>query len=295
MRKVKIKKQTDANIAGMFNQIIGAGDVDIDIVEPKLRSVMQNIKQLSNILDTAVNDVLSKVFDSDCADILAYSQNLKEIKLHDDIGIAYSGLKENNYIRLTITTCRILTEYETGIVNNDYGIINRIPGFKFNPFSFSNLNIKPEWTSLTDLTKKYIFTVLQVMLTITRSIYETITSPDVDVKEFSRTITACIGNLKKQVSRCDDAFAKIEASVGMLENNFSNYHRDFIQSRNPNTILESFLIDVSQNDKTDLKTMQQFRRIIRHYQKLSQGRGATDHKMQNMFDILNSNIDAMSP
>ena len=118
------------------------------------------------------------------------------------------------------------------------------------------------------------------------------TSPDVDVTEFSEIIVKSIAAIKKQIPRCDKAFAQIEKSIGLLQNNFNGYYKDFIQSQNPSTIIESFVIDVSDSAKSDPQTARQFRKIINFYRKKTQGK-IKDPKLQAIFSALNSNINAM--
>jgi hypothetical protein len=127
---------------------------------------------------------------------------------------------------------------------------------------------------------------------MSRDVYRTITSPDVDVAEFSKSIIASITQVKKQIPRCERAFAKIEASVSLLEGNFDGYYKDFVQSQNPSTIIESFVIDVSNTGGADMQTTRQFRKIIDYYRRATQGK-IKDPKIKKVFDMLNSNFSAM--
>ena len=122
--------------------------------------------------------------------------------------------------------------------------------------------------------------------------YDTITSPDVDVKKFSKVIISSIAKVKKRIPRCEKAFEKIEQSVGLLEGNFDGYYKDFVQSKNPSTIIESFVIDVSQSGGSDPQTTRQFRKIINYYRKATQGK-IKDPKMKKIFDMLSANFNAM--
>jgi hypothetical protein len=133
---------------------------------------------------------------------------------------------------------------------------------------------------------------MKIVLDISKTVYKTLTSPDVDVKEFSKAIISSISQVKKQIPRCEKAFARIEQSVSLLEGNFDGYYKDFIQSQNPSTIIESFVIDVSQSSGGDAQTTRQFRKIISYYQKATQGK-IKDPKIKKVFDMLNANFSAM--
>lgn len=317
MKKVKIKtakKQlADKNIVNMFNQMLGTEDADPSIVIPKYVLIKDKVQSMAKILSAATEDILSKSFPEEkdgCDDIIKYVDSLNNIEYIDvppddkmtqeqakEICMSYTELKANNNIKIIIMTCKNLIGY-TGNLNVDEtfddSFIARIPGFEFTPFPFSRLNIKQIWVSpqVTDRIKKYIFTILKIVLDISKTVYKTLTSPDVNVKEFSKAIISSISQVKKQIPRCEKAFAKIEQSVSLLEGNFDGYYKDFIQSQNPSTIIESFVIDVSQSGGTDAQTTQQFRKIINYYQKATQGK-IKDPNIKKVFDMLNDNFSAM--
>jgi hypothetical protein len=317
MKKVKVKaakKQlADKNIINMFNQMLGTEDADPAIVIPKYKMIRTKVKSLSKILSAATEDVLRKSFPDEkngCDDIMTYVESLNTIEFMEvtctdnltpavakELCEAYTILKDNNNIKVIVLTCKNLIEYsgklDVGETFDD-SFIARIPGFEFSPFPFSKLNIKQIWVSpqISDRIKKYIFTVMKIVLDISKTVYKTLTSPDVDVKEFSKAIISSIAQVKKQIPRCDKAFAKIEQSVGLLEGNFDGYYKDFIQSQNPSTIIESFVIDVSQSGGGDAQTTRQFRKIINYYQKATHGK-IKDPKIKKVFDMLNANFNVM--
>ena len=280
MKKVKIKtakrQLADTSVINMFNQMVGAEDADPTIVIPKYEIVKGKVQSLSKILSAATEDVFRKSFPGEkdgCDDIMKYVAALNAIEYTDvpppdkltpekakELCASYMTLKGNNDVKIIIMTCKNLIGY-TGKLDVDPlffddSFIARIPGFDFSPFPFSRLNIKQIWMSpqITDHIKKYIFTVMKIVLDISKTVYKTLTSPDVNVKEFSNAIISSIAQVKKQIPRCDKAFAKIEQSVGLLEGNFDGYYKDFIQSQNPSTIIESFVIDVSQSGGGDAQT-----------------------------------------
>ena len=158
----------------------------------------------------------------------------------------------------------------------------------------SSLNFKVLWASprINQKMKQYFLIVLKICLSHSLEIYKLITSPDVDVDNFASAIMDAIVPLKKQIPRCDNAFAAIENSLGMLKENFGGYYKDFVRSRNPSTIIESFVKDVSSNKSRDARTAREFRTIIRYYQKQTAGK-IKDPRTQSMFDALGRNFSAM--
>jgi len=197
-----------------------------------------------------------------------------------------------------VLTCRNLIPYKN-VLNDptttyDGAFIARIPGLEFKPYPFSSFNVKHAWASpaMNDSIRKYIYTLLKVSLDICKDVYDLITSPDVDVKEFSKIIISSIAQVRKMIPRCDDAFNKIEESVALLEGRFGTYYKDFIQSKNPSTIIESFVIDVSNSGGADKRLAFQFKKIVAYYRKATQGK-IKDPKLKKIFDMLQSNFDVM--
>jgi hypothetical protein len=303
MRKAKVIKKNigDDSIVHMFNQMLGTETPDPAIIIPKYLSLKKNINTIISVF-SASNSILRTAFPSEsdgCDDIMQYVNKLREIKFIDEkkeeVCGEYASLKDNNSVKMIILTYKnlLLCDNKLHIDDKfDDSFILRMPGYEYLPLPFSSLNIKRMWASpnIALNTKRYIFTILNAILNASKDTYKTLLSPDVDVKKFSEVIVSSISKVKKQIPRCEKAFAKIEESVGLLENNFGGYYKDFIQSQNPSTIMESFIIDVSQSSNTDAQTTRQFRVIIGHYKKLTQGK-INDPKIKALFDMLNGSFD----
>lgn len=294
VKSVKNQLQ-DKNVVDMFNQMIGTDKPNEDIIKPKYIKIINKINVLVNIFKSFADDILIKVYKEEkwSEEFYKFIEELKLITFKEDnLSGEYMNLKSNNTIKVCMLTCKNLMIHKSSLETSDMQFVLRIPGFDYNPFDFSTLNIKRIWTDeVTDnKIKQYIITVLKLTLKFTLDIYKIITSPDVDVKEFSKIIIDSISQVKKAIPRCDKAFKKIEESVALLENNFSGYYKDFVLSKNPSTIIESFVLDVSKNGETDIQTTRQFRDIINYYKKASQGK-IKDPKVKKIFDMLNSNIN----
>lgn len=314
MRKVKIKKIKkqigDNNLTEMFNQMIGAGESDPKIIVPKYSKVRRHLSIFSNIIKSATNDVLMKSFPSknnEYSEMIDFSNSISSIEFLDVKDSAdkdgkvrkhYAELKKNNHVRMIILTCKNLIQYQTYLVDKekdeDLTFVTRMPGLTWSPYPFSSLNIKEiiSYPSLDKRIKKYLFTTLKISLITSKEIYKTLTSPDVDVKEFSRVIIESLSKVKKSIPRCGKAFKKIEESVSLLEGNFDGYYKDFVQSQNPSTIIEGFVIDVSKTGGADAELARQFRTIINYYRKATAGK-IKDPKIKKIFDLLNKNLNVM--
>lgn len=311
------KTMSDKGVIEMFNQMLGTENADPNIVWPKYKQVRVDVRGISRLLSAMVNDVILKQFESktiteDCNEVIKFTKDLDDIEFKDtttdtyeikiECGKHYGSIKTNNNINIIILTCRNLIQYKkiwemenlSQCDVKDYSFVLRHPGPYWRPFPFSELNIKELWRSkkMTRNVKTYIMTVIQKIYKKCKSVYDTVTSPDVDAKQFSEVIVSSIAKVRKMVPRCDKAFDKIEASVTMLEGNFGGYYKDFVQSRNPSTIIENFVVDVSRTQNADAQTTRQFRKIINFYRKATQGK-IKDPKMKKVFDALSANFSAL--
>jgi hypothetical protein len=137
--------------------------------------------------------------------------------------------------------------------------------------------------------RKFVMVVLHKMLMICHDVYEALSAPDVDVDEFVEVIMGSIEEVKKHIPRCDQAFAKIVESVGLLRGNFSSYYKDYAASGNASIMMENFVLDVSKSTNASPQVTAQFRRIISHYRKLA-SQQATNPKLQNIFAQVDANF-----
>jgi flagellar biosynthesis chaperone FliJ len=117
-------------------------------------------------------------------------------------------------------------------------------------------------------------------------------SPDVDITKFSEKMVESLQKLKTRIPRCEKAFAKIAKSVNLLQDNFSDYYKDFLVAQNPNVILENFISDVSVSSKADPDTIRQFRTIIEHCRSNFMGNNK-DPKIEKIFEVLNTNMEIL--
>jgi hypothetical protein len=116
-------------------------------------------------------------------------------------------------------------------------------------------------------------------------------SPDVDIVQFSELLISTISKLRKQIPRCDRAFDVIENSVNMLRTNFKDYFRMSVESENPATILESFIIDVASSQKANPSVVMQFRKITA-FMKKNAGNNK-DPRVQKLFKMLNMQFNKL--
>mgnify|MGYP000468662943 CR=1 FL=1 len=212
----------------------------------------------------------------------------------------YLQLKEHKVIKDCIHICKNLIIYKKYIENNDNLSDNFIKSSKTHElviFPFCNFDIKFIYTivKIDDSIKKYLLIFMNMLFNTSYDIYQIITSPDIDISNFSDIIVDSIKQAKKMIPRANKAFRKIEESVELLKDNFQNYYKDFITTKNPTIIIENFILDVSKENtgELDLDLARQFKKIVMFYQKKSQGK-IKDPRINQLFEMLNKNFDMLN-
>ena len=207
-----------------------------------------------------------------------FNLNLLDVEEKKKFSEHYDTFKNSYLVKDCLSMCNNLIPYKTFIGNQDqlnHRFILKLPGIEFCPFPkhMTTLNIKhlfvlidtyqTKHVSAKEQTIKYIMLVLNKLYVNSHKLYEIISSPDIDVNEFVDVIMSNLGEVKKHIPRCNEAFKKIEDSVFLLKDNFSDYYKDFMSTGNQMIIMENFVLDVSKSTKADAKTTRQFREIIR--------------------------------
>lgn len=282
------KNLVDPEMGQMFNQMLGEGDPAI--VNEKFTNIKKNLTLVAQVLDNFSTGPLRQ--------FSTYKTWLDEIKVFGDKVAtlkdleSYKQVKEHNITKQVINICKEFIPYHTRLDTEKW--VHDHPGLVFEIFAFSKFDIKYVWNdaSTTPAVKTYLLKLISLLYKNCYAIYKITSSPDVDVKRFSEIIISSIEKIKHlpELHRCKRAFKKIEESVQLLESNFEEYHKDMVESNNPNTIMESFIVDVSKNQKMDPTLMKEFKTIINFYQKQSQGK-IKDPRYAKMLSSINSKID----
>lgn len=330
--RIKVMKQKSKtgdddkrDLSKMFDQITGSCDAERDILIPKINKIYKNIVEynklynillnfkpfteqfsdypfwfddisgfLKNLVSTTKVDI-TKNYDNDLDNM-----ELSYYKLDDaSLNVFYKDFKDNSFIKKIIITGNNLSAYKNyldiekkDVVDDSF--IYREPGVTFQPLAFTTMDLKVIWGSfsITDKAKQFIISILKHTYKIGIDTYEIVTSPDVDIKKFSKILIDSISKMKKQIPRCDKAFKIIENSVAMLESNFKNYFRGSVEAGNPSIILESFIMDISTSQKASSPTVAyEFRKIVSFLKANSANNN--DPKIKRLFGMLNNQFSAL--
>ncbi len=221
-----------------------------------------------------------------------------------EINNLYNKLKDCTEVKQIIITTSKLKDYVKYIKNRQNIVIGKSDRFivkessiELKLLDFCKLDLKFIWNSnkSNEIIKKYILNILSHTYEIGLDIYKIITSPNIDIRKFSKIIVDSIKNLKIQIPGCNKAFDIISNSINILENNFDTYYKDSMQSKNPSMIIEHFISDIAIQTKPNGNLTKQFKQIISFLQtNITKKMGKTKNKeMEKIFGILNKNIEIM--
>lgn len=314
--QTKVKKAVkNKDINSMFNDILGEGVVPPHIALSKYEKLRTNTERLIAMLESFSRGNFAKTYpdyDVPMAEILVFCKHSKdemlknfvdppfsevqlmipngvEPKVAIDFSNTYKKCKEMDIVKVAIKTCNALITFKSSLSKKDEHFIRSMPGAVFAPLPFSSFNIKEAFIrpDMTEHFRSYILVLLSMVFEHCYNIFQVYTSCDWDPELFKSVMQQNLGLVKKQIPRCERAFQKIEDSLDLLKDNIDGYYRDFMASRNPSIMMENFVNDVAAaNDNVDLQTAQQFKTIIRQYQKCSNGK-PMDSRMKSLFDEVN--------
>lgn len=326
--KVKqIKKQigdeeSNAELEHMFEEMMGSCDAKKEIILPKfiqvrnfLLKIYLIMKQFSGIKDLDQDypclaeplQELKNFTESLKSDLVLPDKEETESSYEDipqdKLNVLYKKIKDHKYVRMCVAMCSRLTRYKKYIEDceklSDY-FISLEPGLSFMIFdSFGcSLNLRKLWMEpkITPAFKKYFLCVLNKLYFITKDIYNVIVTPDIDIDEFSELLMNKIQQFERvpQLHRCTRAFNKIKNSVNLLKSNFSNYYKESIKCNNPGIIMESFIMDISQDGNADARLAFEFKQIINYIDEMRKHSSNKDNaKANKMMDILRKHTEAM--
>lgn len=279
VRKIDISGEDSGVLEHYFNQITGEEAPDLEIIQPKANELIDLLARSRQYLVTFA-DVLLSYESMPWADdfgkfVDKLDQLANEIKDSDTLVDNWGELKTAEPINQLIGFCANIGSVRVHLGREwrdvDQGFLTRFSGLTFEPFPWSKIDIKHLWQENDNggEMRELIYVVLSGLCATTHSIYDVVTRPDVDIAAVSRTIIKSLGGLRKQpgLDRCQHAFKKIEDSVKLLETNFTDYFRDYVETDGSKaSIFIRFLGDVSeQSDKKDPLLIMQLRKIVNFY------------------------------
>ena len=300
--KKKIKIDNEKDISDMFNQMLGTDDtINMDIVGPKYRKIMAILANLEKLVGLMNSVIISKT--AWAAEFLEFEKNIQDLMRISDGEITAEKWKilRNSPILINVMNVSVaLDAFGPKLFHKVGDRYNHSPFSDskcavIEIFAFTKINLKTLFEK-EESERQFIMSGLHKFYTAGGELYKLISSPDIDIKKFSEIMVESLDKLRTipELHRCGLAFDKLRASLSTLENNFSEYYKDFIVKKDGSIIMENFILDVSKSTKASATLMGQFKTIINYYKKKTGG-NIKDPKLKMAFDKLNENFDKLGP
>lgn len=333
MSKVKtkalVKKYTSDDTVNAFSDILNAGtfgsDIDMEVIYPKYREIRDKSVSILNLFANFQKKFFpnhphwghigKKSIDFTNNLIIEFKKEFTNEKIEEKLigmfdhmskedrikfGDRYKAIKECNFIKRLIVYCKNIKLYHKYLFPNegkcDINFIKRIPGLRMSPFEPDfDINFKDLFISnkLSNEDKQDIENLLKTYYEVSYSIYKLVISPDVNIDLFVEMLMTNIDQIKVAVPRCENAFKMIENATSMFKGNFNDYYKQFVITKNPSMILESFIIDVSKSDNVTPGVATEFTRILSFFKKNQSSSLKKDKNASNIMDKLSQNISLL--
>jgi len=267
----------------------------------KFAGCKENLVAYNKLID----DEIAKTFTMDSEALKSIKEKHPIVSSEDNETIkaflaSYNAMKNSTLINTILGVCSNLIIYKTHISNidklDDY-FITKSSTSDISPIPDLNLNFKLMYIqgdALDDTDRRFILLVLHKLYTTSHDLYTEYGKADIDTDKFVKVVEQMIGELKRKIPRCNDAFTKILESTELLRDNYDTYYKDYICSKNTSIIAENFVLDVSKTIDPSPRLMFQFKEILRELRKMvhmSSGISGSHKKMINaLTKDLNSNF-----
>lgn len=304
---VKIIKQTMGNaqdMQNMFQQMIDPSKADPDVIMPKYEDIKSRVLKIAKLLGMFASAPFLPAVNVDLTELKEYAKEMSHSMeqcdyTRENICSVYGIFKDNLGVQRSLAVCKCLSPYRKSIENkdalDDNFVKDIIAGQRILPCCSFNFPVFWENKHINDESRRFMLNTFSSLFNNSLEIYKHITSPDVDIEKFSEILVNAICEVQKrpELSRCNKAFNKIKNSVELLKGNFSDYYKDFVQSKNPTVIMESFVIDVANAENADPETTRQFRQIITYFKKVSDEKKIKDPQISEVFRTLNEKMSIL--
>lgn len=208
----------------------------------------------------------------------------------------YKKIKSSEFINVAIELLKNMQPHKKFISDssfNDCKWLESLPGHSYEIFPFSSLNIKFIYSYNFHNTddnyhrKKFIANIFNKLFKCCLALYNIITEVDFDISKFTDIILNNIDSLKKELPRCDDAFDVISQALTKIKTNFKHYYKDFELTSDPTIIIQNFIKDIYDDNKSNPIIISQLKKIISHFSNKIKSNSKVSPMVANLIDNLN--------
>lgn len=236
--------------------------------------------------------------------------NVPESGVKESIMMEFKGIQRCTFTNSMVTILSSLVQYarylndayinslklSTGKTKPSFVVL--ISASTYTPLApVSSIDFKSDLISKPDLTVDYL-TNLKEIYTNTRTIYEVVTTPNININKFIQTYIGAICTLEKDLPDCIPAFNELRNSAKTLAVNFGDQYREFLVTGNQlNFGINMFqnIAEGAQSSKVmSAGIIRQFKKIMRHVNKKLKnapklgGAGKLTGKLADMIKIIDN-------
>jgi hypothetical protein len=231
-------------------------------------------------------------------DLCEFDLTNSEQALKDAFCKNYSTIKTNDFINSLIILCDTLEPYRVNFQDKtklNPAFVASMPGVSWMPLSdakISSLDFKMIMAEAPgESTVRFLMLILHALFDASFKLWKTVSTADIDIDRFTVIIMDNLQAIKKipALSRCDKAFARLEKSIGLLKDNFGEYYKSVLTTKDPTMLVQEYILDVSKNSAPDPATMRQFTTIMNYYQKNQSGM-PKNPKIQSALNSISANF-----
>jgi len=316
--RIKTKKKKiidDEDLQGLLNNMLDENGVDTEIAYPRYIRLKDLINAYISVHAALITSPVKNYFadklpaiQNECEKAreeinTLFSYELNQYAENNFVGISkeinaefsrhYNAAKNSNVISASIITCKNLMSYKKWLLNYskpNWRFIQNMAGVDWSPIKNIEINFVPIFrdTNISDSIKKYIFLILGLTLEYALKIEQELTTPDVDVEKLGSILLSCIDKSRKvpELSRCGKAFDLIGNSLNLFKSKFSEYHRDYLATKNRNIIWEHFILDLCTETESSPNLKMQLQRILSYFKKAAE-KNATNQETKTLLKIMN--------
>lgn len=332
--RVKVVKPKKGKIEDVMSTMLGMHSGNHEIICDKICKIRNTIRYIASLLQMFGNsDLLHKDFPKFADDFHAIAKHGQLLQIALCIGQAdetpalyakesrervneiYAELTATPAFRSLIVLCNKLENYCYNICSPaEFAKVNGLPFMEYTQnenfvftepgislviFDFSPLDLQLLWGSenITSAVKRYIIKILEKLYVNTKTLFNILTSPNIDKRVLINDIKQQFEVFAKQpeLSRCKGAIEKLKQSTALLEERFDSYYRDTIQTSTPSLFLTSYIIDISKSKNMPASLRGEFTQVIRYITKMTQRNSSSlnDPNIAWLVKTLNKNAESL--
>ena len=306
MHKKKILNSDSNDLGDILAEIINPSSVDPHIVLPKYKSSftgVTSIYKFLKLLSSETGIIATTYPEFEISDMFEFANNIqKDIEPFIDIneenvGELWTGYRNSKAIKDCISIYSQLLPYKSYLTEtspSDKWIRDMTLGVAL--FDFSHLSISAVWQDMRTDNKirDFILTIISRLFLNSKKVYDFYVTPDIDVDVIRERVMETLDSIKDvpELSRCKNAMKAMSSSMNLFNDNINDYFKSFIQTGNPITFMEEYVVDVINNQETkNPKLLFELSQLRKYLSRIGNDNKKVSPKIREMLKKIGEKLD----